>query len=214
MFGPCPGSSLRPGEGAAVYLAPVGGALSPLVSHAGLIVVVAGAFMVAVVGLAVHRVRKRLRELRSHTAVRSAVALAGVLRSGPGAAVANGPARWRFELWQGVGAATRAVEGAQRAGGPVAELPHLTRRLRATADELDGLLVMATGIHPGAEEVAGLRRHVEGTLEAASAIRRAALASASDAAAARVDALAADAGREVASLSAGIARSRAALARD
>jgi hypothetical protein len=170
-----------------------------------------GAVVLVVVAVAVHRLRKRLRELRSHTAVRTAVALAGVLRAGPGAAVTHGPARWRYELWQAVGATTRAVEGAQRAGAPVADLPHLARRLRATADELDGLLAMAAGIHPTTTEVEGLRRHLDETLDAASSIRRAALASAADAASTRVDALAADAGREVASLAAGIARAKSAV---
>lgn len=175
--------------------------------------VLLGVVLVLVVGAAVaggaalvlwRRLRRRARALRSDATVRALLALAGAWRSGPRGL---GPAASRAELWWAVGAATRAVADAERATGePLGDLRALARRLRESALDVDRLLSMASGMPAQAAEEAGVRGHVAETLAAASAIRRAALLSATDAASVRLGALASDAGRELDAVSAGIAR--------
>lgn len=173
------------------------------------------AVMVAGVGLVVVatavtwiRIRRRLRALRSSTALRTGVALLGVLRSGVGARAwrRGAPALLRLQLWQSVDAATRAVQAAERAGGPLGDLPSLCRRLRAASEDLDRLLALAGGPDPLVAPLGGLDRQVADVRDAAASIRRAALASAGDAAALRIAPLADDARREVACVTEGVAR--------
>jgi hypothetical protein len=194
------------------YTPAVGAFLAPLVSHAGIVLAGFGAVVLGGVLLVVYRIRRRWRALRARADVRAGLSWIGSWRAtGPG----GGPARWRYELWQGVADATRALLGAESAvGGPIGDLRSLNRRLRSTAEELDGLLGMASGMAVGTPEVAKLRHQVADALAASAAIRRAALASASSTSAARAGELALDAQREVESVSAGVERSRAALARE
>lgn len=172
-----------------------------------LVVVVAGAVaFVTVVAVVWHRLRRRWRAIRSSAALRSGVALLWSFRVG-----SREPApRMRYELWQSVSDATRAVRAALEAGAPLGDLPSLSRRLRAAADDIDRMLAVAVRLDPGAPAMEGLRGRVAEVRDAASAIRSAALASASDAASDRVQALAEDALREVQCVAAGVARSRAA----
>ncbi len=159
------------------------------------------------------RVRRRWRALRSSTSARIGVALLGVVRSGSGGGRPwrrDSPAVLRLQLWQSVDAAARALQEAERAGGTVGDLPSLCRRLRAASEDLDRLLVAAGGSGPPAGPPAdpggSLARQVAEMQDAATSIRRAALASATDAAALRAGPLAEDARREVASVTAGLAR--------
>jgi hypothetical protein len=161
------------------------------------------------------RLRRRWRALRSSTAVRTGVALLGLVRA-PGLFRARGgphsaPALLRVQLWQSVDGAVRAVQAAERTGGVVGDLPSLCRRLRAVAEDLDRLLVLADGLDPAAGAPGDLGRQVADAREAASSIRRAALVSAGDAASARMGPLADDARREVECVAAGVARAGAAL---
>lgn len=187
-------------------------------------VVVAGVGLMTAVGVVTWiRLRRRWRALRSSTTLRTGVALLGVLRStgsarwrtgrwAAGAAgAADAPAVLRLHLWQSVDAATRAVEAAERSGGSVGDLPSLCRRLRAATEDLDRLLVLAGGPDPVTGPGDGLGRQVADVREAASSIRRAALVSAGDAAAARMGRLTDDARREVECVAAGVARAGDAL---
>ena len=188
------------------------GSVPPEVYGAAAAVIALGGASVAVVVVVVRRVRDRLRAVRSSPGVRSAVALVGAARAGWGPQ--GGPTRLRVELWQAVSAAARALRSAEEAGGALADLPGLCRRLHATASELDGLLAVAVGLPTRAGEVEALRGQVEEVLRAATAVRLAALASAGDATALRVGVLAADASCELEAVAAGVARSRAAAGWD
>ena len=185
------------------------GSDTPVLLGALVALVLLGAAAMTAAYLVWRRVRRRWRALRNHAGLRAAVALAGTVRAGR---LGTPPiARLRFELWQSVSMATRAVRGAAEAGAAMADLPALCRRLRAAAEDLDRLLLMATGLDARAPQVGELRRQVAEALDASDAIRLAALASAGDAASARMGTLAADAGREVEAVAAGVARSRVAL---
>ncbi|MGH9108743.1 MAG: hypothetical protein ACRDY3_04620 [Acidimicrobiales bacterium] len=180
---------------------------------------VVAAAVLSAVFLAWRSARRRWRALRRHAVVRSAVALWAMTRAGvarPGRHGARPPAsvstaRARHDLWRSVGAAERSVHSAQAAGGAVGELPVLCRRLHEAAVDLDRLLLMGDGLDPGLPELVAARRQAGDVLAASTAIRRAALASAGDAAGTRVLALTVDAEREVRSLAAGLARARTAL---
>lgn len=183
---------------------------------AAVAVVVAGIGLTAAAAIVAWiRLRRRWRALRSSTAVRTGLALLGVVRA-PSLLRAGGgpqraPALLRLRLWQSVSGAVRAVQAAERTGGAVGDLPSLCRRLRAAAEDLDRLLVLADGTDPAAGSPADLGRQVADAREAASAIRRAALVSGGDAAAARMGPLADDARREVECVAAGVARASDAL---
>lgn len=111
--------------------------------------------------------------------------------------------------------ATRALRGAEStAGGPIGDLRSLNRRLHGTAEELDRLLVVASGMPSGSPEIAEVGHQVGDALAASSALRRAALASASATTGARAGELASDAVREVESVAAGVEKSRTALTRE
>lgn len=184
------------------------------------VVVVGLGLVAAAVVVTWVRLRRRWRALRSSTALRTGVALLGVLRArgtsrwrvGSWAGGAQEPAVLRLALWQSVDAATRAVQAAERAGGTVGELPSLCRRLRAASEDLDRLLVLAGGAPLGAP-AEGLGRQVADARDAAASIRRAALVSAGDAAAARMGPLADDARREVECVTTGVAQAADALGR-
>lgn len=187
----------------------VGSVLPILLGLLAVVVLVGVAVLVASLVM-VRRVRRRWRRLRGDANLRSLLTLAGSWHTGPGGN-RGGPRRWRAELWQAVAAATGAVRHAADVSGAVAELPSLVRRLRHSADELDRLLAAATGLDPATPELVMLHHQVDDTRRAADAIQRAALAAATDALSVRVDALSQDAGREVESVTAGLARSRAAF---
>lgn len=183
-------------------------------------VVVVGLGLVAT-GAAVAwvRLRRRWRALRSSTALRTGVALLGVARARgmarqAGARWTGGagdPALLRLQLWRSVDGASRAVQAAVRAGGAVGDLPSLCRRLRGATEDLDRLLALAGGADPVRGTVGGLGQQVADVRDAATSIRRAALVSAGDAAAARMGPLADDARREVEAVMAGVARAGDAL---
>ncbi len=180
-------------------------------SEAGIVVAVLGVLVVGGAIVVVHRIRARWRAFRARADIRVGLSWIGSWRKAGG----SGAARWRYELWQGVADATRALREAEVASGsPLGELRSLNRRLRGTADELDRLLGMASGMPSATPEVAELRRQVADALAASSAIRRAALASASTTTGARAGELASDAVREVESVAAGVEKSRAALTRE
>lgn len=200
----------------APYTLPVVGGLTPLASEGAEVAVagaVAAAFLSAVV-LVVRRVRGFLRALRSDARLRRAVALIGTVRAGLRGGSLRGPAYWRLELWQAVGAATRAVRVAAESGGALADLPGLVRRLRESAAHLDAVLGSAADLHPSSPEAGAIHQQVGAVIDAASAIRRGALASASLAAASGIGLLVADAGQELESITAGAARSSATLGSD
>lgn len=165
------------------------------------------------------RLRRRWRALRSSPAVRTGVAVLGVLRSPRGLRWRDGrlvgwgddPALLRLQMWQSVDAAARAVQAAERSGGSVGDLPSLCRRLRAASDHLDRLLVLAGGAIPVSGAGSALGPQVAEVRDAATSIRRAALVSAGDAAAVRMGTLADDARREVECVAAGVARAGEAL---
>ncbi len=183
-------------------------------------VVVVGLGLAVAAVVAWIRLRRRWRALQSSTALRTGVALLGVLRARGagrlrGEAAAGGsadPAVLRLQLWQSVDGAARAVLAAERAGGTVGDLPSLCRRLRSASEDLDRLLALAGGA-PLAGPLEGLGRQVADVRDAAGSIRRAALVSAGDAAAARMGPLADDARREVECVTAGVARAGDALGR-
>lgn len=196
-------------RGAGRILGVVAGSVSAVLIGALVVMGALALLVVTAAALIWRRWRRRLRALRASAGVRTAVALLGVFRGGRSGFA--GPARLRFELWQSVAAATRAVRAAHEAGASMADLPALCRRLNDAAGDLDRLLVMASGIDPASPPVAELRRQVGEALDASNAIRVAALASANDAASASVGELAADAGREVQAVAAGVARTRSAF---
>ncbi len=183
-----------------------------VLAHAVMIIAGLGALVVVCALVVLHRLRARWRAVRARADVRAGLSWISAWRN---VGAGGGPARWRYELWQGVADATRALQGAETAaGGRIGELRSLNRRLRETAVELDRLLGMAAGMASTTPEVAELRRQVGDALAAASAIRRAALASASTTTGARAGELASDAAREVEVVTAGVERSRAALIRE
>jgi len=178
--------------------------------------VVAGAVVAAAAGgvfLLWRYGRRKLRAVRSHTAVVVAVALwetAGSLRWRRSSLAATRdvdgwPAhRVRREVWRSVERATSAVRAADEVGGPTAELPSLCRRLHAAALDLDKLL----RIDPRAPVAASVAAQAGELLAAADDVQRAALSSASDASGWRVRELALDAGHELGILDAGLATFR------
>ncbi|MGH9920919.1 MAG: hypothetical protein ACRD6W_18880, partial [Nitrososphaerales archaeon] len=178
----------------------------------GAVVAGVAALFLAYAFVVVHRIRRRWRALRARADVRAGISWVGAWRGGRHR---GAPFRWRYELWQAVADATRALHGAEAAaGGPIGELRSLQRRLRATADELDRLLVMAAGMPSATPEVAELGCQVSDALAASSAIRRAALAAASTTTGAQAVELASDAAREVQCVAAGVERSRAGMPRE
>ncbi len=191
------------------YTPSVGAFLAPFVSHLGVVLAGLGALFLAGVLVVVHRVRARWRALRARADIRAGLSWIASWRANGGR---GGPSRWRYELWQSVTDATRALKGAEAAvGGPIGELRSLNRRLRATAEELDRLLAVAAGMPPSTPEVAEVRSQVGDALAASSAIRKAALASASSTTGVRAGELASDAVREVESVASGVERIRVVL---
>lgn len=172
-------------------------------------VLVAGAATAAAV--TVRRVRRRWRALKASPAARGVMALLDAVRTPGGLRAGVTPARLRLDLWQAVGAATRAVRQASGAGAALGDLPSLTRRLRQAAEDLDRALAMAGGLDVSAPTVVDVHRQVAEAMRASQSIRTAALASAGDAAGARLEQLAADAEQELESVNAGVARARRAL---
>ncbi|MGO8871007.1 MAG: hypothetical protein ACLQPH_06310 [Acidimicrobiales bacterium] len=160
--------------------------------------------------------RRKWRAFHSHGAVVGARTLweatwSGRLRQRPAASSADmrewTSRRVRKELWRSVDQADAAVRTADDLGGPTASLPSLCGRLREAAIALDRVLrVEPAG--PAPEEMAAQAADV---MQAAEDVRRAAVASASDATGQRVRDLARDADQELQCLDAGLASTRAAL---
>lgn len=117
------------------------------------------------------------------------------------------PRQVRRELWRAVDQADAAVRTASRAGAPVASLPDLCRRLNDAAVGLDQVLRVETGSR-APDQVATQAAEV---IRAASDVRRAAVASASDATGHQVRELVRDADHEIQCLDAGLASVQAAL---
>ncbi len=160
--------------------------------------------------------RRRWRAIRSHGAVVGAVALWGATESvrhrKHGSMTAIDLERWparmvRRELWRSVDRAAAAVRVADEAGGPTAELPALSRRIRAAAVDLDRLL----RVDPSARVPAVVGEQALELIRAADDIREAAVASAGEVSAQRVHDLTRDAGLELEILDAGLASARAVL---
>ncbi len=160
--------------------------------------------------------RRRWRGIRSHGAVVGAVALweatGSVRHRRNGTVTAADLERWparavRRELWRSVDREAAAVRVAGEAGGPTAELPALSRRIRAAAVDLDRLL----RVDPSARVPAVVGEQVLELVHAADDIRDAAMASAGEASARRVGELTRDAGQELEILDAGLASARAVL---
>jgi hypothetical protein len=159
--------------------------------------------------------RRKWRAFRSHGMVIGAVALweataSGRLRPQPSSfADVNlwTPKRVRRELWRAVDGADAAVRAASQAGAPTASLPGLCRRLRDVSVGLDRVLrVEPTGTVP--PDVVSQAVDV---MRAASDVRAAAVASASDANAQKVRSLVLDADHEIQCLDAGLASAQSAL---
>lgn len=182
----------------------------------GLVLAAVAVVLVAVTWVIWRAARRRWRALQRHTAVRSAAALWALARHGvgvsrPGWHGRASTAAVRRHLWRAVGAAEGAVRQAVAAGGAVGELPLLSRRLREVAAEVDRLLAMGDGVGPASPELQGARRQATDVVDAATSIRLAAIAAAGEVARTRARWLREDADREVRSLSAGLARARAAF---
>ena len=172
---------------------------------------------VAVAGFLVWRYgRRKWRAFHSHGAVIGAVALwEATAAHGFGRRAPWTPEdvyRWtprqvRKELWRAVDQAGAAVRAASDAGAPTASLPALCRRLHEVAVGLDQVLrVESTGTVPG--EVASQAIEV---MRAASDVKAAAVASASDATGQQVRDLVRDADHEIQCLDAGLASARSVL---
>lgn len=160
----------------------------------------------AAVAVAVRRVRRRWLAIKASPAARGALALLDATRTPGGLRAGAGAARIRVDLWQAVGAATRAVRHASEAGGVLGDLPALTRRLRRAAEDLDRALAATGGLDPTAASVVEVRRQAAEAVRAGESIRMAALASVGDVAGARLERLAADASQELESVTTGLAR--------
>lgn len=183
--------------------------LTSFLSHVAIALAAVGAVAVASALAILHQMRKRWRALRAHAGVRAGVALFASVWRGRRGRAAGG---WRFELWEAVLLATRAVRSAEQSlGGALGDLRSLNRRLRSAAEQLDGMAAVASDMPTSTPELDAVRVQVDDLLAASTAIRRAALASAANASSARTRQLAADAGAEVESVLAGVVRARTAL---
>ncbi len=160
------------------------------------------------------RLRRGWHGIRSHAAVVGVVTVweatesAFRRRNGPldVADLERWPARrLRKELWRSVDRAAAAVRVADEAGGTTAELPALSRRIRAAAADLDKVL----RVDLSARVPAVVEEQVLELMRAADDVRLAAVASAGDAGAQRVHELTVDAGRELEILDAVLVSSRA-----
>jgi hypothetical protein len=163
--------------------------------------------------------RRKWRAFHSHGAVIGAVALWEATaehgfgrRARPVASTPEDVYRWtprqvRKELWRAVDQANSAVRAASGAGAPTASLPGLCQRLHEVAVGLDQVLrVESTGNVP--REVASQAIEV---MRAATEVKEAAVASASDATGQRVRDLVRDADHEIQCLDAGLATARSVL---
>lgn len=149
------------------------------------------------------RLRRGWHSVRSHAAVVGVVtvweATESALRRRTAAPLeATDLERWparrlRKELWRSVDRSAAAVRVADEAGGTTAELPALSRRIRAAAAELDKVL----RVDLSARAPAVVEEQVLEIMRAADDVRLAAVASAGDAGAQRVRELTIDAGREL-----------------
>jgi hypothetical protein len=176
-----------------------------------------GCMVVAVLtaGLLVwRRLRRGWRSVRSHAAVVGAVtvweATESALRRRGGPLEASDLAGWparrvRKELWRSVDRAAAAVRVADEAGGTTAELPALSRRIRAAAADLDKVL----RVDLSAPVPVVVEGQVLELMRASDDVRLAAVASAGDAGAQRVRELTVDAGRELEILDAVFVSARA-----
>jgi len=114
--------------------------------------------------------------------------------------------RARREMWRVVDLASSAVSVAERAGGPVADLPALCSRLHASAADLDQILRVEPANGPSGHAGSELRRHVSALIQAAHDVQGAAVAAASDAHSPKLGALTRDASVELDCLGTGMAR--------
>jgi hypothetical protein len=162
--------------------------------------------------------RRKWRALRSH----SAVVGAGLLWTAASARyvrprratspddMSDWPARQvRREMWRSVDRAEAAVRTADDLGGPTASLPSLCRRLRHAAMGLDRIL----RVEPDGAASPILAAQAFDVMRAASDVQQAAVLSAGDANARRVDELSRDADHELVCLDAGLASTQAVLGR-
>ena len=157
--------------------------------------------------------KRRYREVRNHAATQTAVALWGVASSLEARRLLSGDLsglvtlRASRRMWRAVALAERGVGHAEESGAAVGDLPALCRRLRTVATDVDRQVQLeAAAGSPGRS--AHVRRQVADVLDAAHDISRAASVSVGDVTGPRAAELAADADREIRSLSSGLARAR------
>jgi hypothetical protein len=159
--------------------------------------------------------RRKLRAFRSHGAVVGAGALWDMAasnrwnRSGSEVTAAEigewSSARVAKEMWRSVDRATAAVRAADDLGGPTAELPSLCRRLQAAAVDIDKVL----RVDPAAPVPPSVGGQVLEVIRASADVQQAAVTSAGEASAQRLQELTDDAGHELTLLDAGLASMRA-----
>ena len=107
----------------------------------------------------------------------------------------NGDLWTNRKMWRTVAGAEDAVRRCAKAGAPVGDLPGLCRRLRSVAGDVERTLRLGA---------VGSRRQAAEVMVAAGDVRGAAAAAMADLSGPRARALAADAEREVRSISAGL----------
>jgi hypothetical protein len=190
-------------------------------AHALAFLLLAG--FVAALGLAVaflvarRYVRRRWRLLRGHIATRGILAALAVLAAGrerfearatPEELSRGTAARVRRRMWVAVEDAEIAVAHASSHDAPVADLPAVCRRLRAVAEDLDGLLKLERRLPRGVGRPESVRRQVADVIGAARDVQAAALRAGGDAAQPQVRELMRQASDEVDLVSAALSRMR------
>ncbi len=174
------------------------------------------AVLVAAFFLARAYIRRHWRAVGGHVATRGVLAGVSLLAAGrerfsaratPEQLSRGTAARVRRRMWTSVEDAEVAVAHAQAQDAPVAELPSVSRSLRAAATELDALLRHERRLPAGARPDA-VRRQVAEVIGASRDVQAAALQAGSDAAEPRVRSLVERAGDEVEIVAAAVARLR------
>jgi hypothetical protein len=174
---------------------------------AGALIVIAALMVATAVAafIGFRLVRRKWRLVKVTVAVRTATAIWNGTETLRGT---WNPYRARRAMWRSVTGAERAVADAERAGASMGDLPALCRRLRTGATSVDGLLDLGTGLPGG---TAAVRREVDDVMAAARGIHHAAVRAGRDVAAPGIQALLADAERELECVAEGVAVSRSAL---
>jgi hypothetical protein len=189
--------------------------------HAFAFVLIAG--LVAAAGVFVmflitrSYLRRQWRLYRGHVVVRGLQSAGTVLAAGreryagratPEELSRGTAARVRRRMWTAVEDAELAVAHASSHDAPVADLPSVCRRLRAAADDLDGLLKLERRLPRATPAPASVRRQVAELIGAARDVQAAALQAGGDAAQPQVRDLVRQARDEVELVSTALSRLR------